>query len=68
MKPEIYNELTSNMKELEGKLVNFVREETAKRGFKKVILGLSGDRFSSSGFYNKLRLGTRKCLYSYDAL
>ena len=42
MKPEIYNELTSNMKELEEKLVNFVREETAKRGFKKVILGLSG--------------------------
>lgn len=42
MKAEIYNELTSNMKELEEKLVNFVREETAKRGFKKVILGLSG--------------------------
>lgn len=42
MKEEIYQELIGNMDEIQDKVVNFVKDEVTKRGFKKVILGLSG--------------------------
>lgn len=42
MKSSIEEKLLFNIEEIEIKLVNFLRDEVSKRGFKKVILGLSG--------------------------
>lgn len=42
MKNKVAEGLTLNLKETEEILVNFLREEVHKVGFKKVILGLSG--------------------------
>jgi len=42
MREDILEKMTSPMDEIEGKLVKFVKDEVEKRGFKKVILGLSG--------------------------
>ncbi len=42
MKNNVAEKLSLNLKEIEEILVNFLREEVHKVGFKKVILGLSG--------------------------
>ncbi len=42
MKSSVAEKLLGNMGEIEEKLVSFIREEVSKRGFKKVMLGLSG--------------------------
>lgn len=42
MKKEIFEKMINPMDEIEEKAVKFVRDEVINRGFKKVILGLSG--------------------------
>lgn len=42
MKKEILEKMINPMDEIEKKVVEFVRDEVTNRGFKKVILGLSG--------------------------